>query len=287
VNQQGTIGTQDQIDALMGGGYAYPFTTPAGETMVGQQFPGPFIAPVNQMELQSLAARQGVADQMQNVGAGVMNLGQQTAAGDFLRAESNPYLQSAIQAAITPQLQAYERVFAPQLASQGIQSGAFKGSSARQFADQALYQDIATNIQNTASSMAFENLARERELQQQAPQLIDAAARLQQLHPELLGQVGGGIRGIEQQAIDEQLLRMQEQIEAPFRPLYPLASMLQGTDIGSTATVSQPRPSPATRGILGAMGGAGMGYELGSNVGDYGGWGAGLGALLGGLGSAF
>jgi hypothetical protein len=217
-----------------------------------------------------------------------MDLGQQTIAGDFLDPASNPWLQQAMASAIQPQLDAYERVFAPQLASQGIQSGAFKGSSARQFADQALIQDVASNIQNTVTQMAFQNLARERELQQQAPQMISAAAGLQQLSPEILGQVGQGIRGLEQQQIDDAILRLQEQIEAPFRPLMPLASILHGADIGSTQMLNQPQPSPALLGITGAMGGASLGSQIGGQIGaGYPGYGAGLGALAGGLSSAF
>lgn len=265
-----------------------PLTQAAGEPIVGQQFPGPFIAPANLLELESLAGREAVGRELGGVGAGVMNLGQYTTAGGFLDPSTNPWLQAAMGSAIQPQLEAYERVFAPQLASAGIQAGAFKGSSARRFADQALMQDVASNIQNTVSEMAFQNLARERELQQQAPMLIDAAARLQQLSPEILAQVGAGIRSLEQQQIDNAILQLQEQIEGPFRPLMPLASIIHGGDIGSTQILQQPQPSAALRGITGAIGGASVGSQVGGQIGQgYPGWGAGLGGLLGGLGSAF
>jgi len=50
-----------------------------------------------------------------------------TAQGEFLHAEDNPYLQSHIEAAQRPVQQQYEENIRPQLSSQAIQQGAFGG----------------------------------------------------------------------------------------------------------------------------------------------------------------
>ena len=106
---------------------------------------------------------------------------------------------------------------------------------------------------------------------------------LNQLSPELLNAVGLGQRNLAQRPLDEALLQFQESINAPFRPLFPLASIIQGGDIGSSFSTTVPTPSSLSQGIIGALGGAGAGSQIGGEF-DQGGLGAILGGLLGGVG---
>lgn len=266
------------------GGTSVPLTS--GPPIIGQAFPGPFTAPNMPIELESLAAREAAGRQLGGIGDPLLGLGQFTAQGGFLNAGANPYLQGALQAAINPAAQTFTRSVLPGFESQALQSGAFKGSSARDMALGNLANDFGRNILDTTSQIAFQNFVNERALQQQSGQLLQQGAQLQQLSPEILAQVGSGQRELAQRAIDEQLLRFQEQQQAPFRPLGPLASIIQGTQIGNTQTIQGPRPSPIAGGIAGAAGLGTTGALLGNQIfGNAAGSaaGGGLGALLGGL----
>ena len=231
-----------------------------GEPIVGQQFAGPFIAPANQLELESLASREQVGRDLAGAGNITSQLGQSTAAGAFLSPDSNPFLRQTIEAANRPTIENFQRNILPSFNSRAIQGGAFKGSSAREFVQAQLASDLSNTIGDTSAQLANQNFARERQIQQNAPFLIDAGARLNQLSPEILGQVGQGIRGLEQLNIQDQLLRLQEQNEAPFRPLFNLASILQGSDIGSSVKEKSSGSSGGGAGqaIGGAIAGAGL-----------------------------
>lgn len=273
------------------GGFTAPGSTSvplaSGEPIIGQPFPGPFTAPTSPLELEALQGREGVARQMMGAGGSLFDLGQAQAAGSFLDPSTNPFFTQNIEASLQPAIDAFTRSTMPQFASQALQSGAFKGSSAREFAAGNLASDFGRNLSQTAAQEGMQNYMRERQIQQQTPQLIDAAARLQQLGPEILSQVGLGEREVIQRMMDEALLMFQEQQQAPFRPLGPLANIIQGTNVGLNTTSTVPGPSALGQGIAGALGGAGMGAGI-ANAMDWGGMGGGasvgLGSLLGLLG---
>lgn len=258
-----------------------------GPPIIGSPFPGPFTAPTTGIELESLMGREAVGRQLQGLGNPLLGLGQAQAMGSFLNPQSNPFFQSNIEASLQPALDYFQRGVAPQLASQAIQSGAFKGSSARDFALGNVANDFGRNLLQTAAQQGMQNYLQERQIQQQTPQLLQQAAGLSQLSPEILAQVGAGQRELLQRPLDEALLRFQEFQQAPFRPLGPLASIIQGTNIGTTQQITPPRPSPLASGIAGGLGGGALGLTLADQLGLGAGGSAGLGglgALLGGLG---
>lgn len=257
---------------------------PAGNPFVGTPFPGPFIAPANPLELASIQGTLGEAANLQGAGDSVLGLGQAQAQGQFLTPDANPFLQQTIQSAIQPQIQAFRDTILPGFESAAIGAGAFKGSSARDIVQSQLGDSLLGNIGRTAGNIAFGNFANERQLQQNAPGLIDAGARLNQLSPSLLGQAGESVRNLEQQGLDERLLQFQEGQTAPFRPLFPLASIIQGGNIGQQSQQVFPRPSPIAAGIQGALGGGAAGAALGNAFGSQSGFFPGGGALFGALG---
>jgi hypothetical protein len=110
----------------------------------------------------------------------------------------------------------------------------------------------------------MDNFERERLLQTQAGSIIDQGAQLQQLSPEILSQVGLGQRELAQRPLDEALLQFQEMITAPFRPLFPAASIIQGGDIGSIFSTQVPGPSAISQGITGALGATAAGLGVAS-----------------------
>jgi hypothetical protein len=262
-----------------------------GYPIIGSPFPGPFQAPTTAPEIQSLMQSQQIGNQLSGMGTGLLNLGQQQAAGDFLSPQSNPFFSQNLQASLQPAIDAFTRSTIPQFASQALASGAFKGSSARDMAFGNIANDFGRNLLNTAGQVGMQNYMQERAIQQQTPQLLQQAAAMQQIAPQILGQVGAGERQILQRPLDEALMQFQEAQQAPFRPLNPLASIIQGTNIGGQTTTKVPQISPVAGGIAGALGGGGLGLSLASQLGAtglpaaaYGGAGALLGGALGGLG---
>jgi hypothetical protein len=230
--------------------------------------------------MRELAGRQAV-----DAGGSVYNLGQAQATGAFLDPNTNPALRATIEAATRPMYEAFERGRG-QIASSAIAGGAYKGSSRRQLAEEQLLTDTQRNIGDTAAMIAYENLARERQIQQQTPEMIDAALRLQQLGPEILGQTGAGYRDLEQLLIEERLRQYEEAIEAPYRPLLPLANIVHGGNVGQLSqTTTTAGPGGFGGGITGALGGAAAGEAL-NQAGYGGGYNALLGALAGGIGGA-
>lgn len=274
--------------AIGGSGGGIPLS--AGDPIIGGAYGGQFLAQPNPLEQESVAAREQVGRSLYGAGNNLYNLGQAQASGAFLNPATNPNLQTAINYALQPAISQFTGSTMPQFASQAIGSGAFRGSSARDLAANQLAGQFGRDILGTAGTIGYQDYAGERLLQQNAGQLIDQAARLNQLNPEILAQAGIGQQEIYQRGLDEQLLRFQEQQQAPFRPLMPLASIIQGGNIGQQYTQFSPQPSRAAQGIAGALGGAGLGASAAGALGQTG-WGGagmtGLGALLGGIGAGF
>ncbi len=295
--QSGTpeqLAVENYLAAVSPGGPAAGGTQPgskdvplaAGPPIIGQAFPEQFTAGTSPLEFESLAQREAVARQLQGIGNPLLNLGNFTAQGGFLTPESNPFLGANIEAAIRPIAQQFENSILPNFQSNAIQSGAFSGSSARDLAFNQLASGFGQQVLDTGTNIAFENFQRERQLQQNAGNLLDQGSLLNQLTPELLAQVGLGQRELAQRPLDEALLQFQEGINAPFRPLFPLASIIQGGDIGSAFNTNVPQPSAISGGLLGALGGGGAGANIFGEIGQDPGLGALFGAALGGAGGA-
>jgi hypothetical protein len=223
--------------------------------------------------------REAIARSLGGIDLPVLNLGLQQASGAFLDPRSNPALRANIVAATRPVFEAFDRARLG-AASQGI-------ASRRDLLESNLIRDLEREVGDVSSRMIAENFARERGLQQQAPELIDAAVRLSQVQPELLAQAGLGQRQLEQLEIEERLRAFEEAIESRFRPLLPLASLIQGTNIGQQTRTSAPSAGPIGGGITGALGGAAGGGALASAAGQNQDLGAILGALAGGAAGAF
>ena len=280
-NAAGTTG----INASGNASTAIPLA--AGPPIIGPRFPEQFTAGTSPLEYESLAQQEAIARQMQGAGNSVLNLGQQQARGDFLNAESNPYFMNNLNASLRPITQEFTNSVLPQFNSQAISSGAFGGSSARDMAFNQLASGYGQQMLDTGTGLAFDNYQRERQHQQNAGQLIDQGSLLNQISPQLLSQIGLGQRELAQRPLDEALLQFQESINAPFRPLFPLASIIQGGDIGSTFSTQVPQPSALSSGLVGALGGAGAGSQVAGafDMGNQGtGWATAIGTLLGGLG---
>jgi len=277
----------------------------ASEQVSGEPFGGPLLAPQSPLQQEALGMQEQTARDLMGIGQPIMDLGQQTLSGQFLYPESNPFLQANIEAATRPITDLFLQQSLPQLQSQAIQSGAF-GGNREGIAATNLATGVNRNILDVSAELTAENYARERQLQLMSPQLIEAGARFQQLGPELLGQVGDVQRQLGQQEIDAQLAAFNQAQQAPFAPLFPLASVLFGGDVGSaghqvtTGIQNVSGPSAFASGITGALGGGALGAGVGNIFWDEGDPGfipglpgdaqaqaTGAGAILGGLAGIF
>ena len=274
----------------VGGGAGTGIPLASGPPIIGSAYDGQFLAGPSSQTMDSLGMRESLGRSLEGVGDPLTQLGYDTAAGKYLDFMQNPYAQGALMNSLQPAISSFNQSVMPQFNSQALGSGAFKGSSARDLAANQLYDNFGNSLNRTASDFGFQNYMAERQLQQNAGQLMDQGARLNQLAPEILSQAGAGYSDAYQQLLDEQLLQFQEQQQAPFRPLMNLASIIHGGDIGAQTTNFGPQPSRAAGGITGALAGGAGGAGLSSLMG----WGntgtgaaTGLGALLGGAAGAF
>lgn len=135
-----------------------------------------------------------------------------TIAGDFLSPESNPFLQSTIDAALRPIRDQFgDATLANR--SQFTDAGQFIGprsSSPFDVADARLQTGLANAMGDTASRIAFENFARERQNQ------LDATAQAEQIAgADLLRQVQGQqVLGLPRELADLELQRQSGAFEA-------------------------------------------------------------------------
>lgn len=257
-------------------------------------FPGQtYVAPSEQtlaaLTQQEQAAAAGAPVLQQAQQAYQQSLGQvgQTAAGGFLG--GSPYREALIQAATRPLTQQFEQTVLPGIASGFSRAGRY-GSGAMEQAQARATEAYGRALGDVATSVAAQDYARERGLQQQA-QLAQAA--LAQAAPsffqssflpaQALGAVGAAREQIAAQPLQESMQRFQFGQQLPFQQLQGFLSSVYGNPMG---TSNVPIPQAQTNPLAQAIGGAGLGYlggqfltsQFGANAPLYG---AGLGGLLG------
>lgn len=257
-------------------------------------FPGQtYVAPSEQtlaaLTQQEQAAAAGAPVLQQAQQAYQQSLGQigTTAAGGFLG--GSPYREALIQAATRPLVQQYEQTVLPGIASGFSRAGRY-GSGAMEQAQARATEAFGRSLGDVSATLAAQDYARERGLQQQAQiaqsALAQAAPSFFQssfLPAQALGAVGAAREQIAAQPLQESMQRFQFGQQLPFQQLQGFLSSVYGNPMG---TSNVPIPQAQTNQIAQALGGAGLGYlggqfltsQFGANAPLYG---AGLGGLLG------
>lgn len=170
-------------------------------------------------------------------GMGGLDIANATASGDFLRPESNPYLQDTIAAALRPvEEQFFERTL-PSIGASAASAGAFGGSDMANL-QQAAARDFTRTAGDIASNIAYGNYANERNIQLQSPQLLQGAVQGALTPANLVGQAGQQQQGFEQDLLTEAYKRYQMNLLAPFTGLPEFAALL-GTGNFGGGTQSQ------------------------------------------------
>ena len=266
-------------------------------------FPGQtYVSPSTQTE-QSITQTEALATGQQPILQAsqqgyLSSLGQlgQTAAGGFL--QGNPYQQAMIAAATRPITQQFNEQVLPGVASLYSRAGRY-GSGAMERALGGATEAYGRALGDVSSTIAGQDYARERGLQQQAQfgtaTLAQAAPSFYQqqfLPSQTLAQVGSAREGIAAQPLQEQMARFSFGQQQPIQSLMSYLSSVYGTPL--TSYGQQITQLPQNQ-LMSGLAGAGAGYVGGQALGSfltnspfsltspsgYGLAGAGLGGLLG------
>lgn len=232
--------------------------------------------------LQAQDVTLGLAGQVPGQAQPVTQYGQDVLAGEYLSAESNPYLQSYMQSAIDPLQQSLMEEIMPGIRGEAISAGGYGGSRQGIAEGQAIdaYLQEAGAITSQMSAEAYEA---ERARQMAAPGVVAQGMQLELMQPELMGQVGMQQQAAQQAILDEQYALWQMAQQQPWVPLQEYANiLLPSAGLGGVQT-STPEANP----LGGALGGAATGAAIGSAVPVVGtAIGAGVGAVGGYLASS-
>jgi hypothetical protein len=262
-------------------------------------FPGQtYVAPSEQtlaaLTQQEQAAAAGAPVLQQAQQAYQQSLGQvgQTAAGGFLG--GSPYREALIQAATRPLVQQYEQTVLPGSASGFSRAGRY-GSGAMEQAQARATEAFGRSLGDVAATVAGQDYARERGLQQQAQlaqsALAQAAPSFFQssfLPSQALSAVGAAREQIALQPLQEQIARFNFGQITPRQSLQTFLSSVYGSPMASS---NIPMPQAQTNPLAQGLGLGTLGYLGGSFLGgtplNQPGQAAILGGLLGGLGGYF
>ena len=202
-------------------------------------YPGEWYAGIRP---QQSAGRQAWVDQaglMSNPQslAGMRDLANRMIRGDFLNAESNPYLQSAIQAATQPISQQFARYVLPGISSQAQMQGAY-GGSRHGVAQGVAGGELMQQISNTSSLMSAQNLDRERQLQMQAPGLYAQADQLGRAEGDLRMQAGTWRQQERQRELDLKRDAWLYKQQARWAPWQEEMKMMQGLGLSGYGSMT-------------------------------------------------
>lgn len=267
------------------------FLTGAGPQLYPEQM---FVSPSAQT-LAALGAQERLAAGSQPVLeaaqrsylSSLMDIGE-TASGGFLA--GSPYRAALITAATRPLTQQYTESVVPGIASGFSRAGRY-GSGAMERAQSQAAESFARGLGDISSSIAAQDYARERGLQQQAQiaqsALAQAAPGFFQasfMPSQALAQVGAAREAISAQPLQERIQRYQYGQQLPYQQLQGFLSSVYGTPMAASQY-----PQAQTNRVGQAIGGGTLGYLAGQAFpGSTFGipnqiLGAAGGALLGGL----
>ena len=310
-----TVPGTGPLPAPMGGGGSKgsridPFLAPylqtglqrAQQLFFGAQptlYPGQMYVSPSEQTQTALAQQEALATQAQPTlqaaqQAYLSSLGQigQTAGGSFLG--GSPYRDQMIAAATRPLTQQFEQQIIPGISSQFSRAGRY-GSGAMERALGTATEAYTRGLGDVAGTIAGQDYARERALQQQAQvqqaalgQAAPSFFQMGFLPSQTLAQVGAAREAIAAQPLQEQMQRYQYSQQLPYQQLQGYLSSVYGSPMGSSQYPSMPSMQAQPNRLGQALGGGALGYlggqfltsQFGANAPLYG---AGIGAALGGL----
>jgi len=221
----------------------------------------------------------------QQIGAHLANQAMEYGLTGAMDVQNNPYLQSAITAALRPTTQQYVdpggvlssiRTNATDSGQfGGVRQGVAEGIAAGRYTQNAM--DMAGKMASSAYDKGQDTFARTLAL---APQTM----AMNNLPVSTLSGVGAQQEGVAQEEAAYLANQNMWNLNAPWAPLQNYANIVYGGASPSTTSTSSGEAVKKNR-AAGALGGAASGAAMGSTFGPYGtAIGAVAGGLLGGLG---
>lgn len=266
------------------------FARAQGQMSAGgpQFYPGQLVAPQSQQTLEGQKLLTGAATGMQPTidaatAHSIWNM------GGAMDMSKNPYLQSAIQAAQQPVIESFNSVGGPlsQIRS-GFQANNSGGSGTREgiamgVAQRGLGQTLA-NMSSTMTMQAYQQ-AQDNALKTLA--MAPQTAGMQVMPGELMTGIGSANDAYAQSLINADITKHNYNAQLPWMNLQNYAGLIGG-NFGSSSTGTTTAPGTSTNPLLAGLGGAATGASIAGMMGKgaaFGPWGAGIGALIGLLGS--
>jgi hypothetical protein len=248
-------------------------------------YTGNFVAfSPTQNEREGRRAVLGGANFFGSTGAGrdLLNLGQATARGDFVRPDA-PHIRGMIEAATRPVAENYTDVILPSLRSGAAGVGGFDNLR-RNLVEAQAGQDYSNTISDLARQIVYGSTMAERDRQNSAGNLIAQSLPMLLAPGQIQAGVGGAERADINAELQNELLKFQEQVSAATRPLNAVTGyQLPLLATGSVTTTKTPNIHPLAALLSGALGGANIGGGLAESLGEDSKWFPGLGGLFGGL----
>jgi hypothetical protein len=194
--------------------------------------------------------------------------------------QTNPYLQSAIQAAINPMLQNFNDAGGVMSAIRtGAQGAEQFGGSRQGIAEGIAASRLNQQIGDVAATMANQGYQGAQDAATRATALAPTTMNMLSAPSTTLDAVGAQRQMYEQQLINDAIQKWNWQQNLPANMLTNYMNLIQG-NWGGTSTATSTGTSGYRRNpLMGALGGAMSGFTLG-NMFEMGPLGAGVGALL-------
>lgn len=236
---------------------AFGIARNASGQISGKPYPGPFVAPTNPAQTGGANARLSALTSIDpSTGRSTIDLGEAMARGDFLRPETNPYLAANVDTALGQATRSFNRDLLPRLRAQATTSGAYGGNRS-EIAQSLLAAEVDRQMKEAAMAAYLQNYGTERQLQLQAPTLIQRGIGLTQLPGALQSEIGDYLQQLEQQQIQGRLAAFEERNTAPLRPLAPYLSVL-GSVPGQKTVTSASGGGSTMDTIMGALTGTAL-----------------------------
>lgn len=200
----------------------------------------------------------------------------QTISGQYLN--QNPYLNKAIDSALSPVMRQYRDAVLPGVDAQFSRSGRY-GSNAYDTSRARSESELATALGNIANDMAYQNYRDERNNQNAATLAAPAFAQADYNDSQRLAAAGAIQDNQAQAVLDSKMNQYNYNANLPKQMLADYMALIQGNYGSSSSSVTTPsKPNPLAQGINGAL----TGLSLGSMIPGIGSvLGAGLGGLFG------
>lgn len=200
-------------------------------------YPGERLAKLNPWETEAqhlaIGAAYGPAQQIADQAASTTSF----LSGPNLYAESNPYLQSAIDTAIRPQRQTFGETILPGIRNNATSSGQF-GGSRQGIAEGIASRGLSDAIAGTASSMSNANYQRGQESLVAALQAAPLTQQIQFTPASVVGSVGAQLHAQEQAQIDAQIQKYMTAQLLPYLAAKDVAGVAFGLPGGPTTSTS-------------------------------------------------